>query len=96
MNIGYIKFCRKYKDKQENDEKLRLEKDPNGFVLKINFQVGYTESAENLMHLGTFTQYPTILDLDQEDIDYLYDKYSKRLQEEKKARIADIEKEYKL
>jgi len=92
---GIIKFCKKYKEKKINDADLAVGDTGAGFgyIRKINFHVGYTEYAPMMSTLG---EYPTILDLDQEDIDYLYNKYSKQLREEKKRKLQKIEDEYKI
>ncbi len=36
-----------------------------------------------------------IIDLDNEDLEYLYNKYSKKLKEEMNAQIAEINNKYK-
>ena len=96
METKYREFCEKYK------EKLRLDKDieenpyPHMGVFsdlrdRITFQVSVYATCP-----GMFRSYnnESLFALDEEDLEYLYNKYSKLLKEEMNSKIDKIKKKY--
>jgi len=75
-------FCQKYKNSLEPDNRY-----------KPRFWLAYHMTG----HL-TGEVYPLsgIFELDNEDMEYLFNKYSKRLQEEKDRQLKQIDAEYNL
>ena len=96
MNTDINRFCNRYLKKLKNDKDI-LEKEIHSFDdvrERISFHItlkSYVPSS-----IGQ-TDYSTLLfALDDEDLKYLYDKYSKKLQEEMKQNIDEVKQMYKL
>lgn len=80
--MSILEFIEKYKEMYSNREYNNKLDKKNGLELhfkskgEISFYVTYTDSQ-------TIMSYPSrVLKLDDEDLKYLYDKYSKKLEEE--------------
>lgn len=89
-------FVKKYLEKLKNDKDIRDNKieEPYLFDFRdvIKFHVAYRSRfpAETSMEMISI---PTI-NLDDEDLEYLYNKYSKRLKKELEDNIEAINNEY--
>lgn len=79
MNNKIITFCNKYKE---------YLKSQNNKKMSIRFAVNHTSVG---YILGFEEQ---TINLDEEDLKYLYDKYSKKLQKEMEKNINEIKKLY--
>ena len=103
MSDKVLKFCKAYETKVVNDKKIK-EIESKGDVIethmiaghidRINFKVSYSSQSPICFMFGTPNM--NTINLDKEDLDYLYKKYSKKLQEERADRIAKVEAEYKI
>lgn len=95
MKTGIKEFCLKYKKKIINDKEIqKASVQPlQDFRERINFYVTVRETAPGYFTMGVNSG-DTLIKLDNEDIEYLYQKYSKKLQEEMEENINKIKKEY--
>lgn len=97
MDTRIQEFCSIYKKKLNNDKDI-AEK-PLEFLSdyrdRIIFYVSYNThspaSPGSLFNLNT-----SIMRLDEEDLKYLYDKYSKKLKEEMDKNINELKDKYNL
>lgn len=95
-NTNYKEFIKAYHKKIKNDKDRE-----DSFISpmddtreKIAFQLTY--SSHTPAYSGLRTDYGKVLmTLDQEDIDYFYNKYKNRLEEEMRGKIDEIKNEYK-
>jgi hypothetical protein len=99
MNKGYLEFCNKYKKKLVNDKEISERKEGkvepyDDITDRINFRVNMTRAAPGYEVLG-INNGDDFFILDQEDLDYLYAKYSKRLNEEMEKNIQEVRDQYK-
>ena len=101
MNMEIKNFIKKYREKIELDNKRKefeeKRKDdvhymPNPYPF-IRFYIGC--EARHLYSFSHFPSYNSIIELDNEDLEYLYSKYSKKLLEELDSNIEDIKNKYK-
>lgn len=96
MKTGILEFCTKYLEKLKNDKEIKeLEIDvykdnrPRiSFYLKYRFNI----PGSPTMSLGLSGK--TLFDLDEEDLKYLYEKYSKRLTGEMNENIDNVKELY--
>jgi hypothetical protein len=98
MKTNYKDFCKKYK------EKLIVDKDIAENVTdifkdirpRIKFKLVVDEHIPNTIFISN---YPSIgiplFVLDKEDLEFLYNKYSKRVKEEMEQNIEKIKENYK-
>jgi len=90
MRQPYLEFCKKYKRKLECNEMLEKELHIDS-IEKLTFHLGYEVKYPCIIT----TQGPyKIFELDNEDIEYLYNKYSKKVVEEMKKKLEKIIEEY--
>lgn len=93
MDTQIRDFCKNYKEKLKNDKDIKdNDLDPfNDFRPRIYFNVKMTVSyARCYDHEGQ-----TLFNLDQEDLEYLYNKYSKRIESEMEQNIEKVKDSYK-
>lgn len=96
MNTGINRFCKKYLMKLEDAKKQLEEKTANitspfftkeTIDFKVCLNVSYPLAYVGGNDISLFT-------LDEDDLKYLYDKYSKKLQEEMERNIEEVKKMY--
>ena len=97
MSTDIKRLCSKIVEKRKNDKSIaeseeRLDQSFD-FRKRIAFTVSYTERSPGLFPMIGYHGMPTI-DLDEDDLDYLYKKYSKKLKLELNDTIKKLEKEY--
>lgn len=96
MDTKILEFCNKYKEKKENDEYIKNNPEPpkvyNDSRARIQFTIAVIEHIP-AMFGGNCPN--TLFALDDEDLEYLYNKYSKRLQDEMNQNIEEIKEKYK-
>lgn len=98
MNKDIKEFCKLYHEKIKND--LEIKNNPKSpfedYTDRVTFSISFGKYAPAFFKVD-FGRYPnTLFALDQEDLDYLYNKYSKKLQEELDANIEALKKEYNI
>ena len=93
MKSSILNFCDHYKKKLESDESFRIKpREPMDYRDTISFTVGVKYSCMMGFGLG----HPnTLITLDDEDLKYLHDKYSKLLLKEMEENIEDVRNAYK-
>jgi len=92
MNTGYRDFCRKYKEKLKRDLEIKI---PNSDNLRIKFifNIEIVEKFPVAVFYPPDKKY--LFTLDDEDLVYLYNKYSKLIRDELEENIKKIKEEYK-
>jgi len=97
MKTAIRDFCRKYDEKLINDKDIAERDIPtfNDLRDRITFRVNVLSICPAIMK--SFIEYSgnNLFDLDEEDLKYLYNKYSKKIEEEMRGNISEIEKMYK-
>jgi hypothetical protein len=77
-------FCQNYQ------EYKKLKKDDDKEILfRLNIETGYSDVCIGFAQMGE-----NLINLDDEDLEYLYNKYSKQLEKEMKDEITRIKEEY--
>ena len=97
MDTGYKDFCEQYKKKLENDKDIE-ENDLEyltDFRDRISFNVNVFISCPNTQWVGGIYNGKNLFKLDDEDLEYLYKKYSKKIVAEMEQNIVNIKKSYK-
>lgn len=94
MKTAIIDFFKKYEEKLINDKDI-AERDMNridDLRDRITFRVNVLSICPAIMK--NFIEYSgnNLFDLDEEDLKYLYNKYSKKIKEEMRGNISEIEK----
>lgn len=89
-------FCQAVIKKTKNDKLIKEEKLDwqYDYRERISFGLIIMEKAPGIQLLGFTGYYPKIT-LDQEDIDYFYNKYSKKLDAELEKNIKELKQQYK-
>jgi len=97
MDTVIRNFCKKYKEKLYNDKDIKENKTSfvNDYRDRINFYVLERTNNPNTYYIGGVYHGDTLFCLDEEDLKYLYNKYSKKIKEERDKNIEDIKEEYK-
>ena len=96
MDTKIRDFCIKYKEKLKTDKDIKENKLDacDDFRDRINFNLNiYISSPREMgiqMHNGQ-----NLFRLDSEDLEYLYEKYSKKLNTEMNENITEIKDSYK-
>lgn len=99
MNKYIKRFCEGYKQKLKNDKEIsERPKDDilsafNDFTERITFSVNMREWSPGIMYMGQYNG-TNLIALDEEDLKYLYNKYSKKIKDEMNKNISSIKKEY--
>ncbi len=97
MTTGYRDFCEKYKEKIANDKDIRenevdFQRD---YRDRITFSISIYSTCPQAVRSPRMFDETTMFTLDEEDLKYLYDKYSKKLEAEMEANIAKVKGSYK-
>ena len=96
MNKGYKQLCDRYNEKIVNDLDIKENK-LTGFLdcrKRINFSVNVSDWAPCSQWSFDYNG-DNLFVLDAEDMEYLYKKYSKKVQDELDKNIAELKDEYK-
>ena len=96
METGIKDFCIKYKEKLKNDKDIK--ENQKDFLCdyreRINFNLNIHVTRPNSLwempHNGQ-----KLFRLDEDDLEYLYKKYSKKIHEEMEQNISEIKDRYK-
>ena len=94
MKNGYLKFCKNYKEKLELDKDIKENKLSffEDFRDRITFKLNMAKSCPHTITFGDTSL--SLFTLDQEDLEYLHNKYSAKLEEEMKKNIEEIKNKY--
>lgn len=92
MKTETIDFCKKYKENLHNKEFLK--NDNSSFFEEMDKDVVdfYITSKKK----SRYNSEAFILKLDEEDLEWLYKKYSKKAEEELQENINELKEKYKL
>ena len=95
MNTDYKKFCELRKEKISNDKDIaENEIDANIDLRKrISFRLNVHEYLPRI--ITNYYHGIPLFELDDEDLEYFYNKYSKKLRDEMNEKIDSIKKDYK-
>lgn len=95
MDTKIHQFCKKYLEKLKNDKDIAEVK--LDYVQDLRERIGFcvTEYSHTpgCYHLGLYHG-NNLFFLDEEDLKYLHDKYSKKLQDEMNKNVDEIKKLY--
>lgn len=96
MKNSTFTFCKKYLQKLKNDKEIKENEVDffRDYVDRISFTVNVHANNPHKMKFGGFGGTET-LTLDEEDLGYLYNKYSKKLQSELERNIEEMLLDYK-
>jgi len=97
MKNNIVGFFSAYKDKEIYDNTpLEERHTPYGIMQgrNITFKLVSDYLLDNRIYMSTNYVSNILIYLDKEDIEYFYKKYKPKLEEEKEARIKEIEKKY--
>ena len=96
MDTGIRDFCVKYKEKLKNDKDIKENQldFSTDFRDRISFNVNMYISCPNTMR-GFGYNGQNLFTLDAEDLEYLYKKYSKKIEAEMEQNIAKVKDSYK-
>jgi len=96
MDTGIRDFCVKYKEKLKNDKDIKETQLDffRDFRDRISFNVNMYTSCPNTMWSFGYNR-QNLFTLDSEDLKYLYDKYSKKIEAELKENVAKVKESYK-
>lgn len=96
MDTGYRDFCVKYKEKLKIDKDIKENQIDfyKDFRDRISFNVNmHISSPTAVWGFGYNGQ--NLFKLDSEDLEYLYKKYSKKIEAEMEQNIAKVKDSYK-
>lgn len=95
MKTGYRDFCEKHNEKIANDADIKENESTKftDFRKRIGFSVNIKESSPGTMWIFGYSG-DDLFVLDAEDLEYLYNKYSRKVQEEMDKNIEDIKNSY--
>jgi hypothetical protein len=96
MDTGIRDFCVKYNEKLKNDKDIKENQLDffRDFRERINFNLNIYVSCPNTMWIGQYNG-QNLFRLDEEDLEYLYKKYSKKIEAEMEQNIAKVKDSYK-
>ena len=96
MDIGIRDFCVKYNQKLKNDKDIKENQldFTSDYRDRINFNLNVYVTSPNTYWMGEYNG-QTLFRLDEEDLEYLHNKYSKKIQAEMEQNIAKIKDDYK-
>ena len=96
MDTGIRDFCVKYNDKLKSDKDIK--ENQLDFSIdyrdRINFNLNMYVSCPNTMWMGLYNG-QNLFRLDDEDLEYLHKKYSKKIEAEMEQNIAKVRADYK-
>lgn len=95
MATGIKTFCLKYKEKLNNDKDIEEKKliSIEDCRDRISFYVNITSTIPAYLTMDSL-QGHNLFRLDNEDLEYLYNKYSKKLDEEMETVIEKLKEDY--
>lgn len=96
MKTGIRDFCVNYNKKLKNDKDIKENEmfHLDDYRERIRFRLNMIKSTPSTYKVGGFDTGTIVFDLDDEDLKYLYDKYSKRCVEEMEENIKKIKDQY--
>lgn len=96
MDTGIRDFCVKYKEKLKNDKDIKENQldYSRDFRDRISFNVNMYTSHPNIMWSFGYNG-QNLFTLDSEDLEYLYNKYSKKIEAEMEQNIVKVKDRYK-
>jgi len=96
MDIGIRDFCVKYNQKLKNDKDIKENQldFTSDYRDRINFNLNVYVTSPNTYWMGEYNG-QALFRLDEEDLEYLHNKYSKKIQAEMEQNIAKIKDDYK-
>ena len=96
MDTGIRDFCVKYNEKLKNDKDIKENQldFSSDYRDIISFNVNMYVSCPNTMRMGEYNG-QNLFRLDEEDLEYLYKKYSKKIKAEMEQNIAKVKDSYK-
>ena len=96
MSTPYRDFCKKYKEKLKNDKEIKEDSLSryDDFRDRITFRVNVYATCPGLVRMGGWAG-DVLFNLDAEDLQYLYNKYSKKIKAEMEQNIAKVKDDYK-
>lgn len=94
MDKNVLTFCKAYQEKLKNDKNIKEVNIPflQDRRKRINFVVNLIESIPGTVNFPGYGR--ALFTLDEEDLNYLYNKYSKYLEKELFSKIEDLQKDY--
>ena len=93
MDTGYRDFCKKYAEKLKNDKYIKENKSSD-YTDRIDFNVNMYVINPSSYWTGQYNGQNLFM-LDEEDLKYLYNKYSKKMEDELKQNIAKVKDSYR-
>ena len=96
MDTGIRDFCVKYNEKLKNDKDIKENKLDfvSDYRDRISFNVNMYTSCPNAMWSFGYNG-QNLFTLDAEDLEYLHNKYSKKIEAEMERNIAKVKADYK-
>ncbi len=95
MNTGYLDFCKAYNQKIKNDKDIKENSQHPLYDSRdrISFRINVIEICPAMRPIFGYNG-SSLFTLDQEDLEYLFNKYSKKAQEELDKNIEEIKNRY--
>ena len=96
MDTGIRDFCVKYNEKLKNDKDIKENQLDffSDYRDRINFNLNVYVPCPNTNWMGQYNG-QNLFRLDAEDLEYLYKKYSKKIEAEMEQNIAKVKDSYK-
>jgi len=96
MDTGIRDFCVKYNEKLKNDKDIKENELDffSDFRDRINFNLNMYVACPNTHWMGQYNG-QNLFRLDEEDLEYLHNKYSKKIEAEMEQNIAKVKYSYK-
>ena len=96
MDTGIKDFCVKYNEKLKNDKDIKENQLDvfNDYRDRINFNLNMYVICPNI-HWTEQYNGQNLFRLDEEDLKYLYNKYSKKIEAEMERNIEKVKNDYK-
>ncbi len=95
MSEDMKNFCIKYKEKLKNDKDIKENKKDwlDDYRDRISFKLSVRRSHPHISFIRGSSDEPLFI-LDSEDLEYLYNKYSKKVVEELEQNIKELKQDY--
>ena len=95
MGTGIRDFCVKYNERLKNDKDIKENELDfiNDYRDRISFNLNVYISGPNLTYTQPYHG-ENLFKLDKEDLEYLYKKYSKKVEAEMEQNIAEVKGNY--
>lgn len=98
MDTKYRDFCLKYNQKIKNDKDIKENPVEHEYLNDLRERISFTvmEYTTSPVTMPSIHNHGNVLfRLDEEDLEYLYNKYSKRVKAEMDAKLGEIKDSYK-